>query len=164
MGVRDSLNKNRNLGIGAAAAVLLVGLGIIGIQFLRGGEAGVALSRQAFYSDDNGKSFFKDKILKVVPFDHNGKQAYLADVYKCPDGKQFVGRLYRHNAAGKKAMEQHIAKGDSDTSFLGGLAMQGMEVKLSGAPDTAWKPNTDPDVRTMKCPSGGTAELVAPAP
>jgi len=163
MGVRESVNGNRKLGVGAAALLLVGALSFIGFQvFGGGGGTGVAATSSAFYTDDNGKTFFKDNLYKVVPFEHNGKQAYRADVFQCPDGKQFVGLMYRHNALGRKAMSQHIAKGarDPQGTFLAGLEIQGMEVKPAGAADTAWRPGGGE--RLVKCPSGGTAQLVIP--
>jgi len=159
MGVREKLNTNKQLGVWVGVGILIVGLGIIGIQLLRGGGSGIAVSDSAFYTDDNGKTFFKDDRYKVVPFDHNGKQAYRADVFQCPDGKQFVGLIYRHNAVGRKAMEKHKGH-ESQSASIAGLEIQGMEVKPAGAADTAWVPNSGD--RLVKCPSGQTAQLVAP--
>ena len=164
MGVRETLNENRQLGVGVGIGILVLGMVIVGYQLFGGGGTGIEVSDQAFYTDDNGKTFFKDDLYKAVPFDHNGKQAYRADVYQCPDGKQFVALMYRHNAVGRKAMEEHIAKGADDPhgAFLGGLEIQGMEVKPAGAPDTAWKPNVGAGERTIKCPTGEIAQLVTP--
>jgi hypothetical protein len=163
MGVRESLNEKKTLGLGVAAAVGLLAVVIIGAQVV-GGGSGVSEPETAFYTDDDGKTFFKDDIYKVVPFDHNGKQAYRADVFKGPDGKQFVGLMYRHNALGKKAMQEHIAKGKDDPrgTFLGGLEIQGMEVKRPGAPDNTWRMNDTSLQSSIKSPSGGPAELVEP--
>jgi len=158
MGVRDGLNTNKRLGVWVGIGVLIVGLGIIGIQILLGRGNGITVSDLAFYTDDDGKTFFKDDRYKVVPFNHNGKQAYRADVFQCRDGKQFVGLIYRHNAVGRKAMEKY--KGHPPTSSIAGLEAQGMEVKRSGAADTTWGPNTGD--RTVKCTSGEPAQVVAP--
>jgi hypothetical protein len=165
MGVRESLNQNKKLGVGVGVAIIAVALGFISLQLV-GGRTNVDLPASAFYTDDDGKTFFKDDVYKVVPFDHNGKKAYRADVFKCADGKQFVGLMYRHNALGQKAMQEHVAKGADDPqgTFLAGLEMQGVEVKRPGAPVSAWKPNTEPEQvqRAVKCPSGGPAQLVTP--
>ena len=157
MGVRDQINTNRKLGVRVAVAVLIVGLGIIAIQVFPRGGSGSTIQESAFYTDDNGKTFFKDARYKIVPFDHNGKQAYRADVFQCRDNKQFVGLMYRHNAVGRKAMEKRKA---NDTASMAGLEAQGMEVKPAGAADTAWAPNTGD--RVVKCPSGEPAQLVTP--
>ena len=164
MGVRESLGENNRLGTGVAIAVLVVGMAVIGYQVLGGGGTGLPVTDQAFYTDDDGKTYFEDDLYKVVPFTRNGKQAYRADVFNCSDGKQFVGVMYRHNALGKKAMQEHLDKGadDPNRAFLGGLELQGLEFKLPGAPDTAWKPNFGANDRTIKCPDGHVATLVTP--
>ena len=163
MGVRESINENKRLGLGVAAAVVIVAMAIIGSQVV-GGGSGVKEPETAFYTDDDGKTFFKDDIYKVVPFDHKGKRAYRADVFKCPDGKQFVGLMYRHNALGTKAMQDHIAKGKSDPqgTFLAGLEAQGFEVKRPGAPDNTWKLNDTSLQSSIRCASGTVADLVTP--
>ena len=165
MRVRESFNENKKFGIGVAAAIVIVAVGIIGYQlFGGGGGGGHGAPKLAFYTDDDGNTFFKDDIYKVVPFEHNGKQVYRAEVFKCPDGKQFVGLIYRHNALGKKAMQEHLAKGAKDPqgSFIGGLEIQGMEVKRPGAADKAWKPNDSSLASSVRCPSGAPAEPVSP--
>jgi hypothetical protein len=164
MGVRESINGNTKLGVGVGTAILVLALATISYQLFGGGGTGVQVSTSAFYTDDNGKTFFKDNAYKVSPFDHNGKKAFRADVYQCPDGKQFVAFLYRHNALGRKAMEEHLAKGAKDPqgTFLAGLEFQGMEVKPAGAGDNAWRSNSGSGERSVKCPSGGPAQPVNP--
>ena len=165
MRVRESINENSKIGYGVAAGIAVVALGLIAMNLRGGGGASGLVPETTFYTDDNGKTFFKDDVYKVSPFDRNGKKAYRADVFKCADGKQFVGLIYRHNALGRKAMEEHLAKGDDDPqgSFLNGLEAQGVEVKPVGAPDTAWKLNDASLQRTVKCASSGAvAELVLP--
>ena len=164
MGVRESLNENRKLGVGVGVGILALALAVITYQLFGSAVRGGGGPVQAFYTDDNGKTFFKDDAYRVLPFDHNGKKAYRADVFQTADGKQFVGLIYRHNALGRKAMEDHLAKGasDPDGTFLAGLEIQGMEVKPAGAPDTAWKPNYGSLERSVKGPSGKPATLVSP--
>jgi hypothetical protein len=163
MGVRESLNENKRLGLGVATGVVVVGLAIISFQVFGGSKGGgIDQPTQVFYTDDNGKTFFKDDVYKVSPFDRSGKKAYRAEVFQCDDGKQFVGLIYRHNALGRKAMEEYLAKGADDRlgTFLAGLDIQGLEAKAPGAPDTAWKANYGE--KFAKCPSGGPARLVTP--
>jgi hypothetical protein len=164
MGVRQSLNENKKLGVGVGAGIFVVALAILSFQLFGGGGSGIEAPTSAFYTDDDGKTFFKDDAYKVVPFDHGGKQAYRAEVFKCADGKQFVGRMYRHNALGKKAMEEHLAKGTDDPEgvFLAGLDNQATEVKAPGAPADAWKLYYPSEAKSPKCPSGGMAQPVVP--
>lgn len=51
---------------------------------------------RVYFSDDEGKSYFADDMDKTFPFDHDGKQAYRAYVYRCDEsGKPFVGLVGR---------------------------------------------------------------------
>jgi len=164
--IRDSLNKNKKLGVGIGAAILVIAVGLIAFQ-LRGSGSGLTAATGAFYTDDIGKTFFTDDPYKVSPFDHGGKQAYRADVFKCADGKQFVGLIYRHNQIGRKQIEEYVAKGQDDEqgTILSGIERFGMEVKRAGTPDNAWRPNDDPDNlrRSVPCPGGtGAAYFVTP--
>lgn len=160
MEIRDSLNTNKRVGYGVGACILIIAIGLIAFQ-LSGRSPASVDDASAFYTDDNGKTFFKDDLLKVSPFDRNGKQAYLCEVYQCSDGKQFVGLMYRHNSIGRKAIE---GMRQPDASLLSGLEVQGTEVKRAGAADSAWKPNTDPETTRgmIKCASGGPATVVVP--
>ena len=86
-------DEKKKYGFGVAAAVLLIAAVALGYQLVGGRENGAAapVAKTAFYTDDGGKSFFKDDINKIPPFDHNGKQALRCDVFTDPSGKQFVG-------------------------------------------------------------------------
>src|SRR5688500_9050171 len=85
MGVRESLNENKKLGVGVGAGIFVVALAILSFQLFGGGGTGVEAPTSAFYTDDDGKTFFKDDAYKVVPFNHGGKQAYRAEVFQCSD-------------------------------------------------------------------------------
>jgi hypothetical protein len=168
MGIRESLNESKKLGIGVGGAILVVALALLGYQ-LYGGSSGVGTPpKTAFYTDDNGKTFFEDDVLKVSPFERNGKQAYRADVFQCSDGKRFVGFIYRHNDSGRQQVEQYIANKtmnkDKGGSLLGAIESACMEFKRAGAGDRAWRPNDSAAIDSLraavKCPSGGPATLV----
>jgi len=60
---------------------------------------------QNFYSDDDGKTWFADSAAKAAPFDHNGQQAYEAEVYRCGDWKPFVAFLISYEPDDKAAIE-----------------------------------------------------------
>jgi hypothetical protein len=50
---------------------------------------------QAFFSDDEGATYFADAADKGYVFDHGGKKAQRVFVYRCGSGKAFVGVLAR---------------------------------------------------------------------
>ena len=166
MGTREKLNENKKLGLGVAVAILIIAVGIFSFQ-LRGGDNGMPPPpKSAFYTEDNGKTFFKDDINNVSPFNHGGKQAYRADVFKGSDGQQFVGLIYRHTDAGRKEMEEYISKRVKDADGLTRLSIErrGMEVKKLA--DKTWSFNDEMTCerlqQSVKTPDGKPAQLVMP--
>jgi len=57
------------------------------------------LPTQAYFTDDDGATYFVDDINKVPPFDHDGRIAVRCYVFRCPDGKKFVGYLEKYTNA-----------------------------------------------------------------
>jgi hypothetical protein len=170
MGVRKKLTENKKFGTGVAAALLIIALGVITFQLhWARGSAGAA-SRNAFYTDDNGQTFFKDDANKIIPFDHHGKQAYRADVFEGPDGRQFVGLIYRHTSTGRFEMQDYInrkvAARDDDGTIRQGIEYRGTEIKRAGAADKAWTPNDETKNEQLRAsirtPSGAAAKLILP--
>lgn len=93
MSLRMWINAHPALAGGMMILLLATTCGI----FLRGGSGRVPPPKfptAAYYSDDDGATFFTDKINKPTPFDHNGHQAFLAHVYTADDGQHsWVGYL-----------------------------------------------------------------------
>jgi hypothetical protein len=167
MAVRQKLNENKKVGMGVGAAILIIAVGLMAFQLRRGNGNAVTAPTSAFYTDDNGKTFFKDQI-RIVPFDHNGRQAYRADVFKCPDGREFVGLIYRFTDSGRREMERYLASKVSDPDGSSRLSIEhrGMQVKPINAAEKAWTYNDDVTAERLqgmvKCPSGVPAQLVTP--
>ena len=158
----------RKYGVGVAAAVLLVAAVALGFQLVGGRENGAAgpVAKTAFYTDDNGKTFFKDDVNKIPPFDHNGKQALRCDVFTDAVGKQFVGLVYRFTESGKRDMAAYNPSKDSDGSTRRSIEERGMQVKPPAAGDKAWDIADDTTVSRlqgqMKDAAGKPAKLVQP--
>ena len=110
MGIRETLNQNRGITIGAVSGVIVLTLVYI-VYSLRGESGGGASAgtAKAFFSDDDGQSYFADGADKIPPFDHNGKPAVTAHVFRCNGGKPFVGYLERYTPEGKKRRESRQA-------------------------------------------------------
>jgi len=90
MGVRQAINNHPLVG----SIVFVICAAIAGVWMWHS-VAGPRLDDKfnGYYSDDDGKSFFADAFPKSVPFDHNGRQAYRARVYRCGGGQPFVAWL-----------------------------------------------------------------------
>ena len=134
MGIRETLNQNQNLTIGAVAAIIIL---ILALTFWpsRNTPGGSNAVTKNFYSIDDGKSWFPDDAKKIPPFDHNGKQAVSANVYKC-DGKTFVNHLTRYTPDAKKKMEALAVKAvANDPTATESIQLTGLEVKRPGDAD-----------------------------
>jgi hypothetical protein len=147
VGLRETLNENPRLTTGLTAAMIVLVLGYIVWSFM-GGEtrsagAGASGGRQAYFTDDDGKTYFADDLKKVPPFDHNGKQAVRARVYKA-NGKEFVNHLERFTPEAKKKVEAvyNSGKPNNDPTVFESIQQSGMEVKNPG--DAKWTKMGDP--------------------
>jgi hypothetical protein len=138
MGVRETLNKKKSLGVG------------LGLLFLVGAGALLAYTewpqhhfsgRTEFYSDDDGQTWFIDSAYKATPFDHNGKQAVRAVIYSCNHGgTKFCAYLMKHGDSDKKRLDDAAAEAAktgqtaSLVSAFGSLGVQNnMMVKQPGS-------------------------------
>lgn len=98
----------------------------------------------AFYTIDDGKTWFEDELNKPTPFMTGGKEAVEAHVFSC-DGKEFVAYLTRYNGKAKAAIEEFNAARKAGKPVDGELAkkmsfasMAGKQYKRPG--DKTWVP------------------------
>jgi hypothetical protein len=155
--------------MGVAVVVVVAALGLLGYQLFGGKQTVDAPNtKTAFYTEDDGKNFFADQANKMVPFTHNGKQAYRADVFEGSDGRKFVGLIYRHTDSGRKEIESYFATNPKDPDGLARRTMERgrMQVKPAGANDKAWQLNDDVTMERLQSSvtdvSGKPARLVTP--
>ena len=156
MGIREALNRSPKLSKGVLAGIIL--LALIYLFWSRaGGEGGGGRSgTQAYFSIDDGKSWFVDDAKKIPPFVKSGKDAVRVYVYKCPDGKKFASHLERYTPEAKKALEASYASRSTDLNALQRIQTSGVEVKAPGQGD--WVKSSDPKAAAIvkaKCPHGG---------
>lgn len=145
MGIRQTLNQRPTITTGAVAILLAV-LGIIMWRTIGGGPAGQSGSK-AFFTVDDGNTWFTDDIRKVAPFDKDGKPAYQCFVWTCDGGKtKFVSHLHRYTPEAKKRLEEAQAKGSKPDAASVKIIMTGVEVKSPGSGDDPkyWINDRDP--------------------
>jgi hypothetical protein len=168
VGIRETLNDNPRLTTGITAGIIVVVFVLIfwsGGGSAGGGGGSGGGGTRVFFSDDDGKTWFPDDYTKVPPFQHNGKEAVRAWVYKC-GGKTFVNHLERYTPEAKKKVEElnSSKKMANDPTMIDQIQRSGMEVKSPG--DPAWVKAGDAKaskVTAPKCPDGGKdLELVTP--
>ena len=162
MGIRESLSRNPKTGYLVAAA--LAAVGVAAMTFALGRPTGPRPpSGLAYYTADDGATWFADAAGKPSPFDHQGKPAYRVYVWKCPHGKTFVSHLERLAPAAKKRLDDMKARprvAQSGPSVEVEIAMlsRDLEVKDPGTGDTGWVKPATPEgekVTLLTCPDGG---------
>ena len=167
MGVREQLDKHKNVAI----AIVLIVVLVVAFTAWRGsaapaGASGVAAA-QAFYSSDDGATFFTAPADLIPPVEWEGKTAVRAQVFTSDGGKtKFVGYLERYSPAAKAQLEKSrdaLKRGDKNAGPAGPAAGD-VEIKKPGAANK-WVTRRGPaaaDVLNVKGPGGGTPEPVAP--
>lgn len=168
MEIRRAIQGKPVVGIGiAVVCILLAGL-ILVKQFWPVKKANLA---QAFFSNDDGQTWFQDSAFRVPPFDHNGKAALIAEIYNYDNGsKEFCAYLAKYTPEAKARLEQALAEAQKSGQPPGSVALyqdpafigQGTLVKKPGN-GNSWVPISDPrsiDVRTVHAPDGTVVDQV----
>ena len=169
MGVREAINTKRNIGYAIGGAFLIIAIAILAYtEWPQHHFSG----KTAFYSDDDGQTWFIDSVYKTVPFDHNGKPAYRAVIYSCDNGKtKFCAYLMRHKAEDKKRLDDAVAQAaqqgnppSSVTLFEDKTILDEMEIKPPG-PGQNWisllNPKATDEINTVLGPhADGTLDIV----
>jgi hypothetical protein len=152
---------------------------------VRGETAAPRYGKIAYYSVDDGKSYFEDSNTKIPPFDYGGKQAYRVHVFSCDGGKTtWVSHLEswkpeaRAKLEGIRAIEKQLAEKpdpnvprDKDPMYLlPALAKTNLMVKkpdVPGQPPNTWVTEAEDagayhKTRGLTCPHGNENHLITP--
>jgi hypothetical protein len=169
MSLRQTISDKPVLAVVLLVGLLLVAGALFAFQ-MRGSGAFAAGGGNAFFSVDDGKSWFADDATKVPPFTKDGKEAVRAHVYRSADGTKFVNHLERFKPEAKQALED-AKKADQqlkqrpDRTAIQSAYIGGREVKRPG--DANWINASNfreaAQVTSIKCPNGAKdAILVEP--
>jgi hypothetical protein len=168
MGVREKLKDKPWIGGVLSGAFVVIAIGIIVTSYWPEKKAKLD---QAFYSDDEGKTWFADSAYLVPPFAHNGKTAAVAQVFSYANGsKQFCAYLTQFTPEAKQKLEAALAEAKKKGEQAGSVGLyhdrdfmqKGQLVKKPGA-GNPWVPYDDPkaiDVMSIKSPDGSAVDQV----
>lgn len=162
MGIRETLNRNPMITSGVTAGIILVALGYILFSSIfsgGGGGGGSGAGAKAFFTVDDGKTWFADSADKIPPFDHEGQQAVRVHVFTCDGGKtKFAAFMERYtpDAAQKlAAVRSGNASGNVDLGAFEMIEITGKEVKKPGAGKWVKMNVTEASrITEIKCPDG----------
>jgi hypothetical protein len=162
MSIRETLNQRKGLGVALAAGLIIVAAAV---KIWASHDSVPAPLTRAFYSDDDGKTYFADDVNRICPFDHDGKPADRANVFQCPGGQPFVLYLERYSASAKSKLDalSNNASDPTAASAIAELRNSSIEIKRPG--DKTWvSPNSAAgnDIAVPKCPGGGIPHGVYP--
>ncbi len=169
-GVREMLNKRP----GAVLAVLagLVAIGCM-ISWTNLRPPRITPPKYAYFTADDGKSFFKDDYFKVAPFQNGDHEVDAAKVFSGRDGTLFVAYLERATDDTAKAEIQKLRKeaaeqlaahptAGPDAGIMNAITAK-LEVKRPGG--TKWVKATSHEaekILIVTCPDGSNPELAIP--
>lgn len=161
MAVREAFQQNKVAGLTVAVALFVAAAAIAAYTLWPQGARGSASG--AFYSDDDGKSYFSDSIYHFPPYEKDGKTVYGAIVYKGSSGN-FVGAIFRFKPEVKSQLEDAYAKTQAGAQplyefrqQLGAAMRLGIEYKAPGDGQRWYS-----GVPRVKSPDGGEIFLVMP--
>lgn len=162
MNIREPLQSKPAIGIGIAVSAGLLGVLIVWLT-LGGREPARSMAAQLYFTDDGGSTFFADDSAKIPPFDHQGKVAVQAVVFKCGSKAPFVGYLLRYAASGHDAlMKLSEAERRGASPQVVQLRMNSAEVKRPDQKE--WQLMQDEhsvgigDIVRPHCPDGSSDE------
>jgi hypothetical protein len=159
MGLREYLNKNKPVAIGLTVGLFAVGAAAAFWLSRPSGEQAEAVAR-TYYTVDDGATYFADAVGRVCPFEHEGKQAVLAGVFKCTEKEApFVGYLERVEE-GVLAEARAAEAAKKPRHDIEAITAKHFEVKRPG--EDEWVKANSPEgekITTIQCP---TAIIVLP--
>jgi hypothetical protein len=172
VGIRETLNRNPLITTIGTLVIVVIAIGFIIYSSLGSGSAKAQTS--AFFSVDDGKTWFADDINKVAPFKTaDGKEAVQVYVFSCKGGSEpFVAYLSRYTPEMRKQVEDFRAQiksgkmqGPPTMAFMGKM-QTAMEFKRPG--DPGWTRMTEYQRYSMiarpTCPDGKMDNLVPVLP
>jgi hypothetical protein len=168
MFIRKKFADDKKMGVAVAICLLVVAAFALAIQIWPQRKPNLA---QAFYTDDDGQTWFKDSAFKIAPFDHNGKTAVMAEIYSYDDGgKEFCAYMAKYTPELKQRLEAALAaaqaKGlpsNSVALFNDRQSLNAETLVKSPGPNNSWIPFNDPratPIFSIHSPDGSTVDEV----
>lgn len=162
MGVREALNRRPRLV--AAATVALIAGAALWAALAMGGAGGKADHPLAFFSDDDGQTYFEDSVFRIAPFDRGGREAVRARVFTADGGRtRFVGYLEKYAPEARARFSAIEGDVPRQLDLVEQLRGGGVVVKKPG--QSEWVPGDSPQaaaVRKVIGPGGAPVTAVLP--
>jgi hypothetical protein len=164
MGVREAINQRPKTVAAVAVTIVAAVLVVVALQFrdVQASSQGGGDPERAFFTTDDGKTWFVGDVTQIPPFQHDGKEAVRAYVVEV-NGQRLVNHLERYTPEGKQALiklKEAVKHGPPPGALVAAAQQRGREVKRPG--DTKWVPASDTAaaeaIVTPRAPNGSSAE------
>lgn len=110
MAVRQTLNRRP---LSSLTVIILLALmaGIWGWKSIDRSPRTITGLGKAFFTTDDGQSWFVDSAANIPPYDCDGKTAYQVQVFQCSHGGPFVAFMQSYSPSTKAMLEKAVAGG-----------------------------------------------------
>jgi hypothetical protein len=170
VGIRQVMNDKPWIGLTMAGLVLAIGLALIWGHL--SGHGPSEPGDKAFFTTDDGKTWFAADVTNIPPFDREGKQACRAIVLRCGNGEPFVHHLESYPPQVRKQLEDSVAAaGDQSQKIITVVRGERMlldDVLVKKPGDPGWVRLTPKDAEAYRkisipaCPDGQDMVTVDP--
>src|SRR5687767_2003452 len=105
-GIRQRMGEKKSAGAALGVGLILVAAIALAVQHMPEKKADL---NQAFFTTNDGATWFPDSAYRVAPFDHEGKEAVIAQVYSYDGGKkQFCAYVAKYTPEARQKLEPAI--------------------------------------------------------
>jgi hypothetical protein len=168
MAIREALQQKPAMALAMGAGLIVIVLSLAAIQFSGGSSGDGGRPDEAYFTTDDGQTWFADGADKLAPFTHDGKEAVRAYVFKC-GGKKFVNHLERYTAESVRkltALNEAMRAGKGVPPVAQLASMREVEVKKPGAAEWVSTKSAAKAAGVVRvvCPDGAKGEATAVAP
>lgn len=158
MGLRERLNDRRRVTVWAAIALIGIAVLVIAMEIRSQLAPAMPEFGQAFYTIDDGRTYFVDDERKLPPFDHEGREAVKAYLFTCDGGEtRWIGYLERFTPEGK-ALAKELLAGKGPPNANQPTIVTDLEVKRPGQPTWCLITSKQAEaILNVRCPHGNHA-------
>ena len=160
MGIRETLNENPKLAAIGTVIIMAGSLIYIGMRYFHPHPSASQVPSKSYYCNEDGSELFIDSAANIPPFDHNGKTAVRAFLFKTADGRVFIQRLEKFDDTSKERIHEQIIKNGMPAMQLRQMYPQGIMVKRPS--DKEWLQANSPaaaELMIAKSPWDGSKDV-----
>lgn len=140
-GIREKMNRNPAISGAIAAVIIAIAAVALYYHFRTDPNTRQRGAGKSYYIDEDSTDvgeIFADDFQKIIPFEHNNKQAVRVMVWKCAEGRR-IGYMMKYNDEMRQKLEER--KPEDRALFLG--SPEGNPNMLFKMPGGDWVPFQD---------------------